>query len=163
MIHMGLYMKGNTVYWLLGKPYLMLAITKKNLSAWWVHIYNADKLVQTWQWCSMLTIWLIFRKWIVVTYSQYFLWKYMMKAGLTFLVGPRPTGGSPVAACLIQQTIISMRLVSCRSSKGSSMGPGSSSSKSVIHSQSFIISLLSIRESTKYAPCSWSWKEDFNS
>jgi len=32
------------------------------------------------------------------------------------LVGPRPTGYSPVAACLTLQTIISMRLVSCRSS-----------------------------------------------
>ena len=32
------------------------------------------------------------------------------------LVGPRPTGYSPVAACLTLQTIISIRLVSCRSS-----------------------------------------------
>jgi len=35
------------------------------------------------------------------------------------LVGPRPTGYSPVAACLTLQTIISMRLVSCRSSSAS--------------------------------------------
>ena len=39
----------------------------------------------------------------------------------------------------------------------SSPRPGSSSSRSVIHSQSFIISLMSQRLSTRYAACSWSW------
>jgi len=33
------------------------------------------------------------------------------------LDGPRPTGYSPVAACFTLQTIISIRLVSCRSSR----------------------------------------------
>ena len=67
----------------------------------------------------------------------------------TLRVGPRPTGGSPVAAWRIQQTIISIRLVSCRSSNASSDGPGSSKRRSVMHSQSFIISFDSMSESTR--------------
>ena len=39
----------------------------------------------------------------------------------TFLLGPRPTGDSPVAACLTQHTMISIRLVSCRSSNAAHM------------------------------------------
>ena len=34
----------------------------------------------------------------------------------TFRVAPRPTGDSPVAACRAQQTMISIKLVSCLSS-----------------------------------------------
>ena len=49
---------------------------------------------------------------------------------------PLPTGGSQVAAWRIQHTIISIKLVSCLSSRSSSLGPGSSSNRSVMHSQS---------------------------
>ena len=37
-------------------------------------------------------------------------------AQFTFRVAPRPTGDSPVAACRAQQTMISIKLVSCLSS-----------------------------------------------
>ena len=40
----------------------------------------------------------------------------------------------------------------------SSPRPGSSSKRSVMHSQSFIISLMSHKLSTRYAACSWSWR-----
>ena len=40
----------------------------------------------------------------------------LLSLELSFRAGPRPTGYSPVAACFTQQTMISIRLVSCRSS-----------------------------------------------
>ena len=40
----------------------------------------------------------------------------LLSLDVSFREGPRPTGYSPVAACFTQHTIISIRLVSCRSS-----------------------------------------------
>lgn len=56
-----------------------------------------------------------------------------------------------VANCFTALTIISINVDSCLLSITSSLGPGSCSNKSFIHSQSLTMALLSIKESTKYS------------
>lgn len=67
---------------------------------------------------------------------------------------PSPKVGRSYTPLTIYQTNTTPRTPSCYFDLHSSPLAGSSRSRSVIHSQSFIMSLISHKLSTKYAPCS---------